>query len=69
VAVRLVADPADGDELWERAYPLSEAECLCSGRSDTGQVPVEAAEPQSAGLPQCIGGDGIQDSVGVRGGV
>jgi hypothetical protein len=69
VAVGLVADPADGDELRERAYPLGEAEGLRAGRPGAGQAPVEVAEPQSAGLPERVGGDGIQDGMGERGGV
>jgi hypothetical protein len=69
VAVGLVIDPADRDELRERAYPLGEAESLCTGGPDTGQILVEVPEPEPAGLPQRACGDGIQDGVGERGGV
>jgi hypothetical protein len=69
VAVRLVADPADGDELRKGAYPLGKAEGFRCGCPGAGQVPVEAAEPQSAGLSQRVGGNRVQDEVGKRGGV
>jgi hypothetical protein len=41
--VGLVADPANRNELRERAYPFGEAECLCAGGSGAGHVPIESA--------------------------
>ena len=57
---------AGGMLLRERANPFCEAPCLGSCGPCTDKVAVKTAKPQAAGLPECLGGDRVQDLVGQR---